>query len=547
VQPGGRFMPYETPHQIEVAGLDSYEPGSYCPRHKMNRLLIAIALSLSFVTGCAVNPVTGKNELSLVSEAQEMEIGRKNYAPLRQSQGGDYTVDKELTAYVSEIGQKLATVSDRKLPYEFKVLNNSVPNAWALPGGKISINRGLLTELRSEAELAAVLGHEIVHAAAKHTAHSMSRGMLIQGAVMATVIGTQGKDYAQLAQLGAGLGAQLVTQKYGRDAERESDYYGMKYMSKAGYDPQGAVELQRTFVKLSEDKNQNWLNGLFASHPPSMERVENNIKTAAELPKGGILGEERFKTKTAHIKRTKAAYEAYDEGREALQKGNIEKARALAKKAISLEPKEGHFHALLGDIEEKNKHPAIAKRHYDKAIKLNDGFFYYFLKRGLANERLNNAAAAKLDLERSTQLLPTANAYHSLGNLAYNEGNLESAKSYYRRAASKDSDEGKAAYSALVALDLAENPQNYIKLRTGLDNKGRLKAELYNPTPSDIKDIVIAVSYRDDGGHIRKAKRTYRSVLRAGEKQLIDLGIKNIPKQQLSKAKFDIVGAHIAK
>ncbi|MES9974207.1 MAG: peptidase M48, partial [Candidatus Thiodiazotropha sp.] len=84
----------------------------------MNRLLIPVALSLSLITGCAVNPVTGKKELSLVSEAQEMEIGRKNYAPLRQSQGGDYVVDKKLTAYVSEIGQKLAAVSDRKLPYE---------------------------------------------------------------------------------------------------------------------------------------------------------------------------------------------------------------------------------------------------------------------------------------------------------------------------------------------------------------------------------------------------------------------------------------------
>ncbi len=513
----------------------------------MNRLLIAIILAISVVTGCAVNPVTGKNELSLVSESQEMEIGRKNYAPLRQSQGGDYTVDKELTAYVSEIGQKLAAVSDRKLPYEFKVLNNSVPNAWALPGGKISVNRGLLTELKSEAELAAVLGHEIVHAAAKHTASNMSRGMLIQGAVMATVIGTQGKDYAQLAQLGAGVGAQMVTQKYGRDAERESDLYGMKYMSKAGYDPQGAVELQRTFVKLSEGKNQNWLSGLFASHPPSMERVENNIKTAAELPKGGTDGVDRFKARTAHIKRTKPAYEAYEEGREALQKGDLEKARTLAQKAISLEPKEGHFHALLGDIEEKNKHPAIAKRHYDKAITLNDGFFYYYLKRGLVNESLNNEEAAKVDLARSVQLLPTANAYHSLGNLAYNEGNVKSAKSYYRRAASKETAEGKAAYSALMTLDLAENPQNYIKLRTGLDNKGRLKAELYNPTPTDVKGIVIAIHFRDSNGQIRKIRRIHEPVLPAGKKRLIDLGVKDIPIAQLSKARFGIIGASLAK
>ncbi|MES9990672.1 MAG: M48 family metalloprotease [Candidatus Thiodiazotropha sp.] len=513
----------------------------------MKRLLITIALSLALVTGCAVNPVTGKNELSLVSEAQEMEIGRKNYAPLRQSQGGDYTVDKELTAYVSEVGQKLAAVSDRKLPYEFKVLNNSVPNAWALPGGKISINRGLLTELQSEAELAAVLGHEIVHAAAKHTASSMSRGMLIQGAVMATVIGTQGKDYAQLAQVGAGLGAQLVTQKYGRDAERESDLYGMKYMSKAGYDPQGAVDLQRTFVRLSEGKNQNWLSGLFASHPPSQERVDNNVKTAAELPKGGTTGKQRFKTKTAHIKRTKPAYEAYEEGRVALKKGDLNKARKLANKALKMEPREGHFHALLGDIEEKNKRPANAKQHYNKAIKLNDGFFYYYLKRGLVNEKLNNDDAAKLDLERSVQLLPTASAYNSLGILARARGDLKSAKSYFRKAASKDSAQGKAAYGALMELDLSENPQNYVKLRTGLDNKGRVKAELHNPTPSDVKQIVIAIKYRGSDGKIRQLKRVYKPVLASGKKRLIDLRLSNIPKQELSKAKFGIIGAKLAK
>ena len=148
----------------------------------------------------------------LVPESIELQIGQKNYAPMRQIQGGDYVADPELTAYVNEIGQKLAAVSDCRLPYEFKVINNSVPNAWALPGGKISINRGLLTELNNEAELAAVLGHEIVHAAAKHTARKLSRGMLLKGAILATAIGTQGSNYAQLATLGAQLGSALLTQ-----------------------------------------------------------------------------------------------------------------------------------------------------------------------------------------------------------------------------------------------------------------------------------------------------------------------------------------------
>ena len=86
-------------------------------------------------------------------------------------------IDPELTKYVNEVGQRLAAVSDRKLPYEFVVINNSVPNAWALPGGKIAVHRGLLIELNSEAELAAVLGHEIVHAAARHGAKGMERGI----------------------------------------------------------------------------------------------------------------------------------------------------------------------------------------------------------------------------------------------------------------------------------------------------------------------------------------------------------------------------------
>ena len=328
----------------------------------MARNLLLMLVAVSLLAGCAVNPVTGKKELSLVSEAQELAIGKENYAPLRQAQGGDYVVDPALTAYVSTVGQRLAAVSDRKLPYEFHVLNNSSPNAWALPGGKIVINRGLLTELDSEAELAAVLGHEITHAAAKHTARNMSRGMLLQGAMLATVVATSNSDYAQLAQLGAGVGAQLITQKFGRDAEREADFYGMQYMSRAGFDPQGAVELQKTFVQLADGKRQDWLSGLFASHPPSQERVQNNLQTLKALPAGGEDGRKRFRQKTARLVKTKPAYAAYDQGRKALADGKLREARKLAGKAQRLEPREAHFHALLGDIERKLAENVVVAR-----------------------------------------------------------------------------------------------------------------------------------------------------------------------------------------
>ncbi|MGB5496390.1 MAG: M48 family metalloprotease, partial [Sedimenticolaceae bacterium] len=202
--------------------------------------MVVLTLLIGAMVGCAVNPVTGKNEITLVSEAQEMAIGQKNYGPYRQAQGGDYILEPALTAYVASVGDRLAKVSDRKLPYEFKVLNDSSPNAWALPGGKISINRGLLVELRSEAELAAVLAHEIVHAAARHSAQSMERGMFLQGALVAAGVALGDSGYGDVGLMGANVGAQLTNQKFSRDDESEADLYGMRYMVRAGYDPSAA-------------------------------------------------------------------------------------------------------------------------------------------------------------------------------------------------------------------------------------------------------------------------------------------------------------------
>lgn len=503
---------------------------------------------LAALSGCAINPVTGKQELSLVSEQKELAIGAQQYAPARQSQGGDYIVDRDLTAYVGQVGQRLAAVSDRKLPYEFKVLNNSVPNAWALPGGKISINRGLLTELKSEAELAAVLSHEIVHAAAKHSARSMSQGMLLQAGVMGTAIVSQGSEYADLAQMGAGLGAQLITQKYGRDAERESDLYGMQYMVRAGYDPQGAVDLQRTFVKLSEEKQQDWIKGLFASHPPSQERVQNNIELLAKLPKGGELGVARYRDKIAHLISTKPAYEAYDKGREALTKNDPTTARRLAQQAIDLEPKEAHFYALMGDVEQKNSQLKRAVQQYDKATRLNPDFFYYYLQRGKVNEQLNLSQQAQADLKRSAELLPTAGAYNSLGNLAKKAGRLDEAKGYFSQIANDQSDIGKQAYGSLVDLDLKDNPAKYVKVEVGQDSQGRIVAQISNPTPRSINAIELIIQYKEATGQTRQLKRRLNGTVATGKQQLFDLGLTGkLSTEQIKTLQAQISGAQVAR
>ena len=513
----------------------------------MNRILTILLATCLLLAGCSVNPVTGKKELTLVSEAQELAIGTQNYAPLRQAQGGDYVVDPAVGAYVSQVGQRLAAVSDRKLPYEFHVLNNSSPNAWALPGGKIVINRGLLTELESEAELAAVLGHEITHAAAKHTARNMSRGLLLQGAMLATVVATKDSDYAQLAQLGAGVGAQLVTQKYGRDAERESDFYGMQYMSRAGYDPQGAVELQKTFVQLSEGKQQDWLSGLFASHPPSQERVQNNRQTLATLPAGGDSGKQQFQQKIAHLRKTAPAYEAYDEGRKALADDDVSKAQQLASKARRLEPREAHFVALQGDIELKKGNRKTALKRYRQAVGLNNDFFYYHLKKGLVNEQLGNRAQAKQDLNKSVELLPTANAYNSLGNIARTEKRYDAAKAYYAKAARDTSTPGQQALASLVELDLPDNPGKYLSVKLGVDKRGRTLAQVTNNTPKSVSGVVVGLQLTDSSGRRRSGEIDVRSAIEAGKSVNVDLGLDNLDKTILQTLRAGIIRANVVR
>jgi predicted Zn-dependent protease len=508
-------------------------------------LLPALVLALA---GCATNPVTGKNEFSLVSEQQELAIGAQQYAPARQSQGGDYEVDRELTAYINQVGQRLAAVSDRKLPYEFKVLNNSVPNAWALPGGKISVNRGLLTELHNEAELAAVLGHEIVHAAARHGARQMSQGILLQTAVVGATIAAQGSDYADLAQMGAGIGAQLISQKYGRDAERESDYYGMQYMVRAGYDPQGAVDLQRTFVNLSEGRDQDWLSGLFASHPPSEERVQNNISLLATLPKGGDLGAERYRAKTAHLVKTKPAYDAFDKGRARLSEGNVASAERLARQAIAQEPNEALFYGLMGDVEQKKGRSTEAVKQYDKAIGLNPNFFYFPLQRGLVNERLNRSTQAKADLERSVKLLPTATAYNSLGNLARKAGRTNEAKTYYAKVAGSQDALSKQAYGSLVELDLKDNPSKYLQIRIGQDAQGRVLVQISNPTPRNVGELVVVVQFRNSAGQAQQVQRPLRGSIASGTQQVFDLGLAGqIAPEQVNTLQVVLARAQVVK
>ncbi len=507
--------------------------------------MFAAAAAAALLAGCATNPVTGKNELMLVGESTELSIGQKNYGPMRQSEGGDYAVDPGLTAYVQRVGNRLAAVSDRKLPYEFVVLNNSIPNAWALPGGKIAVNRGLLTQLNSESELAAVLGHEIVHAAARHSAQQMSRGMIVQGGLLAAQVAASDSDYGNLYMAGAGLGAQLMMQRYSREAELEADHYGIEYMQRAGYDVQGAVTLQETFVKMSANKQSSWFEGLFASHPPSQERVDANRRYAAKFASGGEIGAEAYATAMKSTMQWKPAYDAYDEGRKSLKDKKVDAALAKADQAIKIQPAEGHFYALRGDARMMQKKLPEAVAAYSDAIARNDGFFYYYLQRGLIEERDRRDSTARADLETSVKLLPTGAAYYALGNIATRARDTDAARQYFAAAAGSEGEIAQAAGLELMRLELPENPGKYVRSQAGLDSAGMLVVAIGNPTRVPLTGLSIAVQYVDSQGRVRELRRDFGGTLAAGAQTQVATGLG--PFQNADQFKVAIASARIAQ
>jgi predicted Zn-dependent protease len=512
-----------------------------------------LALTLA---ACGVNPVTGKREVQFVSEAQEVQLGEQQYAPTRQSEGGDLAVLPDLTAYVSEVGQKLAAVADRKLPYEFSVLNSSVPNAWALPGGKIAVNRGLLTELKNEAELAAVLGHEIVHAAARHGAKAQERATMMQAglgvAQVGAAVGGIDANLASLVLQGAGVGAQMVQQKYGRDQELESDKYGMKYMKKAGYDPTGAVTLQETFVRLAgegEQKEPDWFEGLFASHPPSVERVQENKKTAAELGVGGEIGAERYIARLKPLVDMKPAYDKYDAAMAAAHKGDIAQAKSLLGEAMKLAPQEGRFQQLAGEIALSEKKPQEAAGYYQKAMELNPGYFGSYLGAGVAQYRAGDKAKAEQYLTQSAKLLPTAPAAYFLGNLARDKGDTQNAVKYYQAAASSNSDVGKVAAAELVKLDLPNNPGNYLATGPQVASDGRLVLVIENRAPLALTDIKVTPVLVDGAGNIVQQAKPVAipKALQPGERVSVDAGVGAVSQEQLNAVRFRVDSARVAE
>ncbi|MEK9940510.1 MAG: M48 family metalloprotease, partial [Methylotenera sp.] len=398
-------------------------------------------------------------------------------------------------------------------------------------------------------ELAAVMGHEIVHAAARHGAQGMERGMLLQGAMIAVGIGAQNTDYSQLIVGGAQVGAQLVNSKYGRDAESESDLYGMQYMKKAGYDPAAAVTLQETFVRLSEGRQSNFIEGLFASHPPSPERVAANKATLAKIGAGGEWGKEIYAQKTAKLRATRGAYKAYDEAVKALGEKNADKAKTLINQAIAIEPKEARFQELLGDIALTQQKPQEALAFYDKAIKMQPDYFKPHIQSGIALFNMGKKTEAEPYLKRANALLPTAPGHALLGQLSEERGDINGALQHYQVAASSNSDIGKQAVARAVKLDLPRNPAKYIQAAAQADNSGNLYAVVQNGTPVALKRVVVRMVKYDarTGAAVGQSGLLTINGVAAGKRNQVAVGARVNNAKEVGLYKVVVESAELAQ
>jgi predicted Zn-dependent protease len=254
------------------------------PRHddlspRRARLLGLVAL-LAGAAACAVNPATGRRELNLVSEEQEIAMGREADAEMQRDLG--VYQDAALAAMVERLGSGMAAASERPdLPWTFRLVDDAAVNAFALPGGFVYVTRGILAQLDSEAELAGVLGHEIGHVTARHSASQISRAQLAGiGIGVGAILVPDAEPFLGAAQAGLGL----LFLKHGRDDEREADRLGVRYMSRQGHSPEALLEVFGVLDRVSQSAGGGRVPAWLSTPPTPQDRTERIRAELASVP-----------------------------------------------------------------------------------------------------------------------------------------------------------------------------------------------------------------------------------------------------------------------
>lgn len=418
---------------------------------------ISTLAAAGLLTGCAANPVTGKSQLMLVSEDQEIQIDKQN-SPYQFSADYGAVQDPPLAGYMERTGKGVAAHTHRpQMPYDFKVVNATYVNAYAFPGGSIAATRGILLMLKNEAELAALLGHELGHVNARHTAEQMSKGQITQGVIggLAAIAGTQGQVYGQLAsQLGA-IGAGALLASYSRENEHEADRLGLDYMVKAGYGAKGFVGLMDMLNNLNKHKTST-LELLFATHPMSSERYRialDRVQESYQYAEDKPLYRERYMDHTANLRKIEPAIKKLQAGERAMAKKQYPQAEKEYEQALKLAPRDYAGLVMMAKCQLVQKKYAAARRYADRAEKVYPEEAQGYQLAGYAKIKSNKFEAALADFDSYDKLLPGNPGIIFLKGVSY-EGMQKkepAARQYYQYLqVVRQGDNAKHAYKRLV-------------------------------------------------------------------------------------------------
>ena len=273
----------------------------------MRRSLIPLLLLSSGLAGCSINPATGKREFIMISREDEIAMGEQA-SPELEKQFGGRVDNQRLQDYVQAVGRNVSSVSDREMPYEFTVVASRVPNAFALPGGKIFISAGLLSRMSNERQLAAVLGHETGHVSALHNVKGMQRAM--GGQVLVQVVGAIiGGNKGAVAEAATRVASTMINLKYSREYEYQADELGISYMTRAGYNPWGMVELLEVLYKQSQ-REPGSLGEMLRTHPLTSKRIDNAESIIRAGPDYADFSREQFDPRAQQFMKFRTAAEA---------------------------------------------------------------------------------------------------------------------------------------------------------------------------------------------------------------------------------------------
>jgi predicted Zn-dependent protease len=346
----------------------------------------------------------------LVSEEQEIQIDRQN-APFQFSVDYGQLQDKFLNDYVRGVGRNMASRTHRAhMPYSFRGVNATYINAYAFPGGSIACTRGILLALDNEAELAALLGHELGHVNARHTSEQMSKGMLTNALVgtVSAVAGAMADGLGQVAGALGSIGAGALLASYSRDNEREADALGMEYMVKGGYSPKGMVGLMEMLRNLSKSK-PGAIEMMFATHPMSDDRYQTAVETSQaqyassqNLP----LYRERYMDQTARLRAMKGAIEELQRGEQEMAAQKFGEAEAHYRNALKQTPNDYAGLVMMAACQLIQKEPGEGLRYSEaaKAVYPQEAQAYHLS--GFAKIQTRDFAGAYQDFSTNEKTLP---------------------------------------------------------------------------------------------------------------------------------------------